>query len=556
MSRHKISLLGILVGAIGNAGGASLMPLYIGMAFDALTKSQPDFGIVAYAALLIVISQIIRGSLQLLRNFSSEIIGQRIERDVREELYTNLLGKSMEFHDRQSIGDVMARATNDVRELNLFMTPGVNVVLGSAMFLIFPVIFAPRIHPQLFIVPTLYVLVYFILVRRYLIRLGPATERVRKAFGDMNAALAESIEGIETVKGAAQEVRERNRFGRALDEWRAASVGQGDVEAPFLPSLSLGVTMALGLAHSLFLYLNGQIGIGDVVAFNGLLMQFQFPTFAAQFAYSQMASGVAGGKRILELMNSENRLDQNAAGYAKPMNGDVAFREVSFGYDPAADALSEVSFEVKAGQTVAIVGQTGTGKSTLTKLLNRIYDVSNGGVYIDGVDVKDWNLAALRRQISIIEQDIFLFSRTIADNIAFGQPNATQADIQRAAEAAQAHDFISSFKDGYNTVVGERGVTLSGGQRQRIALARAFLTDPRILILDDSTSAIDSATEDLIQRAISRAAEGRTTFLITHRISQIRWADVIVVMRQGRVAAVGSHDDLMQTSAAYRAIFI
>jgi len=559
MSRHRISLLGILVGAIGNAGGASLLPLYVGMAFDALTRPQPDFSIVVTATLLIVVSQIIRGGLQLLRNFSAEIIGQRIERDVREELYTDLLGKSMEFHDRQSIGDVMARATNDVRELNLFMTPGVNVVLGSAMFLIFPIIFAPRIHPQLVIVPVLYVLAYFFLVRRYLVRLGPATVSARNAFGQMNATLAESIEGIETVKGAAQEAREQKRFGVALDEWRAASVGQGDVEAPFLPSLSLGVTIALGLLHSLYLYLNGQIAIGDVVAFNGLMMQFQFPTFAAQFAYSQMASGVAGGKRILELMNAENRLDENAAGYAEPMKGDVSFRDVSFGYvqgADAADALSHVSFEVKAGQTVAIVGQTGTGKSTLTKLLNRIYDVTSGGVFVDGVNVKDWNLADLRRQISIIEQDIFLFSRTIAENIAFGQPNATPEDVERAAHAAQAHEFISTFKDGYNTIVGERGVTLSGGQRQRIALARAFLTDPRILILDASTSAIDSATEDLIQRAIDRAAQGRTTFLITHRISQIRWADVIVVMRQGRVAAVGTHDDLMQTSAVYRAIFV
>jgi ATP-binding cassette subfamily B protein len=268
-----------------------------------------------------------------------------------------------------------------------------------------------------------------------------------------------------------------------------------------------------------------------------------------------MASGVAGARRILELMNTENRLDQNELGFDGEMRGDVEFRNVSFGYGSGANAITHASFRVKAGQTVALVGQTGTGKSTLAKLMNRIYDVNEGEVLVDGVNVRDWNLAALRRQISTIEQDIFLFSRTVAENIAFGCPNATQAEIEAAAKAAQAHGFIQDFKDGYATIVGERGVTLSGGQRQRIALARAFLTDPRILILDDSTSAIDSATEDLIQRAIGRAAQGRTTFLITHRLSQIRWADLIVVIKQGRITAIGTHEELMERSAAYRAIF-
>jgi ATP-binding cassette subfamily B protein len=201
------------------------------------------------------------------------------------------------------------------------------------------------------------------------------------------------------------------------------------------------------------------------------------------------------------------------------------------------------------------VGQTGSGKSTIAKLINRTYDADDGRVLVDGVDVRDWNLESLRQQISIIEQEIFLFSRTVAENIAFGNPEASRAEIEEAARAAQAHEFILRFKDGYDTIVGERGVTLSGGQRQRIALARAFLTDPRILVLDDSTSAIDSATEDRIQRAIERAGADRTMFLITHRLSQIRRADLIVVMRKGRVAAVGNHEDLMRVSQAYRNIF-
>jgi ATP-binding cassette subfamily B protein len=218
--------------------------------------------------------------------------------------------------------------------------------------------------------------------------------------------------------------------------------------------------------------------------------------------------------------------------------------------------LSNISFVAEPGETVAIVGQTGSGKTTLTKLVNRIYDATVGRVLIDGVDVRDWSMQSLRSQISTIEQDIFLFSRTIGENIAFGAPGtATREQIEQAAKAAQAHEFILSFPNGYDTVVGERGVTLSGGQRQRIAIARAFLTDPRILVLDDSTSAIDSATEDEIQRAMRRIMKGRTTLLITHRISQIRWADRILVLRRGELVAQGSHEELMATSEAYQRIF-
>jgi ATP-binding cassette subfamily B protein len=273
------------------------------------------------------------------------------------------------------------------------------------------------------------------------------------------------------------------------------------------------------------------------------------------WAYSQISLGLAGARRILELMNRENNLDENSAGYAAEMRGEVEFRNVCFAYQKDDCMLQDVSFKVLPGQTVAIVGQTGAGKTSLMKLINRTYDTGSGQVLVDGVDVRDWSLSALRRSTSIIEQDIFLFSRTIAENIAFGKPEAGQEEIAAAAEAAQADEFVRSFNEGYQTVIGERGVTLSGGQRQRLALARAFLTDPRILILDDSTSAIDSATEDMIQRAIFKAAEGRTTFIITHRLSQIRWADLIIVMRKGKVAAMGRHEDLLRTSEAYRRIF-
>jgi ATP-binding cassette subfamily B protein len=254
-------------------------------------------------------------------------------------------------------------------------------------------------------------------------------------------------------------------------------------------------------------------------------------------------------------MNRENNLDQNTRGFAGEMHGEIEFRDVTFAYDGGEPVLEGISFKVQPGQTVAIVGQTGTGKTSLVKLVNRTYDVSAGQVLVDGIDVRDWNLETLRRNVSIIEQDIFLFSRSIAENITFGAQEASLVEVEAAAVAAQAHEFISSFDEGYSTVIGERGVTLSGGQRQRLALARAFLTDPRILILDDSTSAIDSATEDKIQRAIFTAAQGRTTLIITHRLSQIRWADLIVVLRKGRVVSVGSHEELLRTSPVYRKIF-
>jgi ATP-binding cassette subfamily B protein len=266
---------------------------------------------------------------------------------------------------------------------------------------------------------------------------------------------------------------------------------------------------------------------------------------------------MAGARRILDLIKRETKLGHNPGGYTGGMCGEIEFRDVTFAYNGEIESsLQEVTFHVSPGQTVAVVGQTGTGKSTLAHLINRIYDTTKGEVLIDGIEVREWNLAALRRQISVIEQDVFLFSRTLSENIAFGCPDATQQEIEAAARAAQAHDFIMSFNEGYKTLVGERGVTLSGGQRQRIALARAFLTDPSILILDDATSSIDSATEDQIQRAIFRASQGRTTLIITHRLSQIRWADLILVLRGGKIAAIGSHDELMATSKPYRKIFM
>jgi ATP-binding cassette subfamily B protein len=461
----------------------------------------------------------------------------------------------MTFHNLQPVGDTMARATNDVRQVNFLFSPGVNLVVGSINFLFVPLIVGPSYHPSLVITPLIFIILYFVLLRFYLKELMPITDEVRASFGDLNTRLNEALDGIETVKAASQEKSEIERFRANAQRFMRAMVHQGDVEARFLPALLLAVCTAAGLLHALLLFHQGLINAGAVVAYFGLLTLLGFPTFISIFAYSRISLGLAGARRILELINRENDLDQNEQGYQAEMRGEVRFENVCFAYEDGDCSVENISFTVKPGQTVAIVGQTGSGKTTLVKLINRTYDTDCGQVLVDGVDVRDWNLAALRKQISIIEQDIFLFSQTVAENIGFGKPGADPQEIVLAAQQAQADEFIGTFDEGYQTVLGERGVTLSGGQRQRLALARAFLTNPHILVLDDSTSAIDSATEDKIQRAINMAAQGRTTFIITHRLSQIRWADLILVMRGGHLVAAGSHEQLMKESDAYRKIF-
>ncbi|NMC15898.1 MAG: ABC transporter ATP-binding protein, partial [Chloroflexi bacterium] len=446
-------------------------------------------------------------------------------------------------------------ATNDIREVNFLFSPGINMVFGSINFLFIPLVIGWQINPALLLTPVLFILAYCISIAVYMKKLRPVTNNVRSSFGLMNSRLAEAIDGVETVKAAAQEESEIALFRRNIKAYRDASVEQGDIEARFLPLLLLALAMGFGLLHALVLFQKGFIPLGDVIKYFSALSLLRFPTNTSIHSYSQISLGIAGARRLLSVMNTENNLDKNDTGRAQPLRGEVRFQDVSFSYDTHKTALQNISFQVQPVQTVAIVGQTGSGKTTLVRLINRTYDPSEGSVQIDGVDLRSWKLDTLRSQISIIEQDIFLFSKSIAENIAFSKPGASRAEVESAAQKAQAHAFISALPEGYDTIIGERGVTLSGGQRQRIALARAFLTDPKILILDDSTSAIDSQTEDEIQRAIKAASEGRTTFIITHRLSQIRWADLIIVMRRGTIADIGTHAELMQRSASYRNIF-
>ena len=543
-----------LVAAIINNYATGYIQVVIGRTFDLI--SEPGWEVSALALLVfgVVIAALLQGGLGLIRNYSTEFIAQRMERDSRDELYISLLGKDQTFHGRQRIGDVMARATNDVRQLNYMFSPGVMLIMDSTIGTIIPIILIAAIDVRLLIVPVLFLVFFGITLYRYNEQLNPVSQAQRKEFGNMNAGLAEAVSGIGVVKGNAQELQEEEKFDKNARAFRNYYVTQGEIQARYLPLLIFSVALAAAFILGLFMWRAGELTLGQVVTYMGLIGLLRFPTFISIFSFNLVQLGIASAQRILDTINTETDLDENEAGQGVSIGGEVVFDKVSFGYN-GSDVLKEISFTAHPGETVAIVGQTGSGKTTLTRLINRIFDVDSGNVRVDGADVRDWNLESLRSQISTIEQDIFLFSRTIAENIAFGCPDASQEEIEKAARQAQAHEFIISFEEGYETEVGERGVTLSGGQRQRIAIARAFLTDPHILILDDSTSAIDSATEDRIQKAMRQISRQQTTFLITHRLSQIRWADRILVLKKGELVDQGSHEELLERSPDYQRIF-
>lgn len=552
---NRIFIVIIIFAIILAANLSSIVYIVIGEALTALLSGLTS--LLSTYIISILLLGIAGPLLRIISRMLIEILAQRIERDARKEFFTNLLGKSQSFHDRQKIGELMARVTDDVRTLNFLISPALSLMLESFTYLFIPIIYIlMNYQVQLIIEPIIFSISFILLLRSYSRNIGSVSNELRQSFGLITDTLSETLSGIEVVKATVQEKNEIKKYFKHAAKYKDAYIKRGKLEAKFYPILVLALIITTGFMHCIVLFNFGLMDIGQIIAYLGILGLLRFPTNISMFVFAIFRLAVSSAKRLLELMNKKTEIDENREGKENIFKGHIIFEDVSFIYpDSSATALKNIFFEVKPGQTVAIVGTTGSGKTTLTKLISRLYDVTSGRILIDGNDIRDYALTSLRDQISYIEQDVFLFSTTIFDNISFGRISSME-QVVSVAKQAQAHDFITELPDEYMSKVGERGVQLSGGERQRIAIARAFLSNPRILILDDSTSAIDSNTEDKIQYAIKNILKDRTTILITHRLSQIRWADLIVVLKNGEISAKGTHEELLKSSEEYRKIFV
>jgi len=561
--RYPWLMILFLITMFAMVSSQSLSAVAVGNAFDVITN-QSGTQALAFAALLVVAAYVGYGVFDFINSMAIRVLAQRVERDARDELYVSLLSKSQTFHGRQRVGDLMARVTNDVQLVNQFVSPALGMTIESLLTLIIPIITIANMNPELLLVPVVFLIVVSFALRHYNNELRPVAGQLRTRFGVMNAGLAETITGIEVVKGFAQEPTEEARFTSNARAYRDAFVREGEVTARYYPLLIYGITIGIAFGHALYLYTNGLVTMGEVITYMALISTLRTPMRFLLMSSSTLQQSIASAERILQMILTETELDQNSAGVSKKMEGDIVFENVSFSYggdSESADnenkgyAIHSVSFHAKPGQTVAIVGQTGAGKSTLTRLINRTFDATEGRVLIDGIDVRDVRLADLRRNIAIVSQDPILFNDTIYNNLLFGRPDATREEIEQAAKAAFAHDFIVALPNGYDTLAGERGTQLSGGQKQRIALARAFLRQAPILILDEATSALDSESEAYIQQALKELMVGKTVLIIAHRFSTIRDASMILVFQDSRIVAHGSHETLYESNDLYRSLY-
>jgi ATP-binding cassette subfamily B protein len=554
---YRISLaLSVVLAAASQACAIAIVAI-TGSVIDRAIRPEDRGALWLYVGLILGLG-LVKALLQVGRRLISGRQALGVEFDMRNALYARLVRLSFGFFDRHQTGQLMSRATVDLQTVRFFLGYGLIFFFQHVITLVgvTAVLFWYEWRLALIalaITPILVGLAY-----RYSHVSHPTLRDVQQKLADVATVAEESIVGVHVVKSFAQEPRRIATFVRASESVFAESMKANRQRALYVPLISfvpLGAQAAVLLAGG-HMVTSGSLSLGAFVAFNGLVLMLVGPLRMLGMWIGQAQRATASGERIFEVMDEpEEVADRPGAGALRSGPGRIVFDDVTFGYSRDRPVLRGVDLDIAPGSTVALIGHTGSGKTTLASLVPRFYDVGEGSVSIDGIDVRDLTLSSLRRSIGVVSQDPFLFSATIFENIAFGRPDATIVEVEEASRLAQTHEFVERLPHGYETVIGERGITLSGGQRQRLAIARALIVDPRILILDDATASVDATTEARIRLGLREAMAGRTTLIIAHRLSTIALADDLVVLDGGRIAARGTHDELIGKSSVYREIY-
>ena len=533
-----------------------LVPVITGVVIDELS-GDPDTSVLVLEIAAVVGLGLLRGALMYGRRVISGRQALAVEYDLRDELYSHFLRLSFGFYDRSQTGQLMSRATIDLQSVRFFLGYGLIFFAQHVLTIVIVTAVLFAYSWQLALVALAITPVIVLTAYRYSRVSQPVLREVQQKLADVAIVAEESITGVHVVKSFSQEERRAERFADAADDVFERTLAANRQRALYVPLLSFFplVAQALVLLAAGRMVVSGSLTLGAFFAFNLLLAMLVMPLRMLGMWIGQAQRAIAAGQRIFEILDEPEEVSDRPDARPLPAGpGHVTFEDVTFGYDPTRPVLAGVTLDVPAGRTVALIGRTGSGKTTLAALVPRFYDTTGGRVLVDALDVRNVQRRSLRREIGVISQDPFLFSASVRDNIALGMPDAPPDAVEAAARAAQAHEFVLELPHGYDTVVGERGITLSGGQRQRIAIARALLIDPRILILDDATASVDATTEARIRAGLREVMRGRTTIIIAHRLSTIALADEIVVLDQGRVAARGTQSELLAESALFREI--